>query len=121
MLSHTGGGGGGGDGGRGQRVEAEAEGRGQRAVAEAEGRAVAEAEGREQRAEGRDAHFFSPPSHIVEKLDYDREVIFLFLFCGFLIGRSVKNMNPSKSPFVEAIEDKVRDRKSTRLNSSHSS
>ena len=40
--------------------------------------------------------------------DYGREVIFLFLFCGFLIGRSVKNMNPSKSPFVEAIEDKVR-------------
>ena len=62
MLSHTGGGGGGGDGGRGQRVE----GRGG---------------GRAQRAEGRDAHFFSLPSHIVKKWDYDREVIFLLLFC----------------------------------------
>ena len=35
-------------------------------------------------------------------------VFVLYLFCGFLMGRSVKNMNPSKSPFVEAIEDKVR-------------
>ena len=66
MLSHTGGGGGGGDGGRGQRAEAGAEGRGG---------------GRGQRAEGRDAHFFSLPSHIVKKWDYDREVIFLLLFC----------------------------------------
>ena len=62
MLSHTGGGGGGRDGGRGQRTE----GRGG---------------GRAQRAEGRDAHFFSLPLHIVEKWDYDREVIFLLLFC----------------------------------------
>ena len=35
----------------------------------------------ETEAEGRDAHFFSLPSHIVEKWDYDREVIFLLLFC----------------------------------------
>ena len=35
-------------------------------------------------------------------------VFVLYLFCGFLMGRSVKNMNPSKSPFVEAIEDKVK-------------
>ena len=35
-------------------------------------------------------------------------VFVLYLFCGFLMGRSVKNMNPSKSPFVEAIGDKIR-------------
>ena len=37
-------------------------------------------------------------------------VFVLYLFCGFLMGRSVKNMNPSKSSFVEAIEDKVREK-----------
>ena len=37
-------------------------------------------------------------------------VFVLYLFCGFLMGISVKNMNPSKSPFVEAIEDKVREK-----------
>ena len=26
------------------------------------------------------------------------------------MGRSVKNMNPSKSPFVETIEDKIREK-----------
>ena len=40
----------------------------------------------ETEVEGRDAHFFSLPSHIVEKLDYDREVIFLFLFCICFVG-----------------------------------
>ena len=77
LLSYSRGGGGGGDGGRGQRQRL-----GQRA---------------EDRGRGRVAHFFSPPSHIIEKW-----------VCGFLMGRSVKNMSPSKSPFVEAIEDKVR-------------
>ena len=79
----------------------EAEGRGQRRRQRAEGK-----------GRGRNAHFFSSLSHIIEKWDYNGEVIFLFfvlyLFCGFMMGRSVKNMNPSKSPFVEAIEDKVR-------------
>ena len=37
-------------------------------------------------------------------------VFVLYLFCGFLMGTSVKNMNPSKSPFVEAIEDKIREK-----------
>ena len=37
-------------------------------------------------------------------------VFVLYFFCGFLMGRSVKNMNPSKSPFVETIEDKIREK-----------
>ena len=41
--------------------------------------AETKAKGRGQRVET--AHFFSLPSHIVEKWDYDREVIFLLLFC----------------------------------------
>ena len=49
------------------------------AETEAEGRG--RGGGRGQRTKGRDAHFFSLPSHIVEKWDYDREVIFLLLFC----------------------------------------
>ena len=69
LLSHTRGGGGGADGGKGQRVEAKAEGRGQRAKPEAE-----------------TLTFFSLLPHIVKKWDYDREVIFLFLFCICFVG-----------------------------------
>ena len=79
--------------GRGQRQRQRAEGRGLWRRQRAEGcgggrgqRTEGRGRGRGQRAEGRDAHFFSPPSHIVEKLDYDREVIFLFLFCICFVG-----------------------------------
>ena len=72
MLSHTRGGGGGGDGGRGQRAEAEAEGRGQRRSLLLPAVAHRQKMGLQQRND------FSP--------------FVLYLFSGFLMGRSVKNI-----------------------------
>ena len=76
LLSYSRGGGGGGDGGRGQRQRL-----GQRA---------------EDRGRGRVAHFFSPPSHIIEKW-----------VCGFLMGRSVKNMSPVNHHLLKLLKIKL--------------
>ena len=56
--------------------------------AEAKTEAKGRGGGRGQRAkaEAETLTFFSPPSHIVEKWDYDREVILLFLFCICFVG-----------------------------------
>ena len=68
MLSHTGGGGGGGDEGKGQRAKAE--------------------------AEGRDGSLFLPAVAHRRKMGLRQRSDFspfvLYLFCGFLMGRSVK-------------------------------
>ena len=74
MLSHTGGGGGGGDGGRGQRQRRRqrAKGRGQRRSLLLPAVAHRRKMGLRQRGD------FSP--------------FVLYLFCGFLMGRSVKNI-----------------------------
>ena len=74
MLSHTGGGGGGGDGGRGQRQRRRqrAKDRGQRRSLLLPAVAHRRKMGLRQRGD------FSP--------------FVLYLFCGFLMGRSVKNI-----------------------------